>query len=80
MAIQTLANTIDLRGMRAATAMMTVEEQLTEKAGGVVFVIHGVGTGALRSELHAYLKAEPAVKRFELEENSNGGCTVVFLK
>lgn len=77
--MQTSANTIDLRGKRAALAMMLLEEQLTEKSsGGAVFVIHGVGTGALRLEVHQYLRTEPSVQRFALEENSNGGCTVVF--
>jgi DNA mismatch repair protein MutS2 len=80
-AFQTSANTVDLRGKRAATAMMMLEEQLTEKASdGVVFVVHGVGTGALWREVQSYLRAEPSVKRFELEERSNGGCTVVYFK
>lgn len=78
--IQTSSNTIDLRGKRAATAMMLLEEQLTEKgSSGAVFVVHGVGTGALRREVHQYLKAESCVSQFTLEEGSNGGCTVVHL-
>lgn len=78
--IQTSSNTIDLRGKRAATALMLLEEQLTEKGSiDAVFVVHGVGTGALRREVHQYLKSEPAVARFALEEASNGGCTVVHL-
>jgi DNA mismatch repair protein MutS2 len=81
MLIQTSSNTIDLRGKRAATALMMLEAELTEKgSNGAVFVIHGVGTGALRREVHQYLKAEPCVARYALEESSNGGCTVVHLQ
>lgn len=58
---------------------MHVEQELSEKSSsGVVFIVHGVGTGALRSEIHRFLKTEPQVKRYELEEKSNGGCTVVY--
>lgn len=77
--VQVSANTIDVRGKRANPALMQVEQELTEKAAaGAVFIVHGVGTGALRSEIHRFLQTEPLVKHFELEANSNGGCTVVF--
>ena len=80
MSIQTSSNTIDLRGKRAATALMLLAEQLTEMGSNdAVFVVHGVGTGALRREVHHYLKSEPAVERFEVEGASHGGCTVVHL-
>jgi DNA mismatch repair protein MutS2 len=71
-------NTIDVRGKRATIALMHIEQELSEKmAYGTVFIVHGVGTGALRREVHALLKRDPMVARFHLEENSNGGCTVV---
>lgn len=77
--VQVSANTIDVRGKRANIALMHMEEELSSKSGsGVVYVVHGVGTGALRSEIHRFLRTEPLVKRFELEEQSNGGCTVVY--
>eukprot|EP00892_Ulva_mutabilis_P004836 jgi/Ulvmu1/2724/UM014_0181.1 len=77
--LQVSANTIDVRGQRTNIALMHVEQHLPEKsASGVVFIVHGVGTGALRSEIHRFLRADPQVKRFELEAHSNGGCTVVY--
>lgn len=76
--MQTSSNTIDVRGMRPSVALMTVEDELAELNHlNTVFVVHGVGTGSLRQEIHAYLKRDKSVKRFSLEENSNGGCTVV---
>lgn len=76
--MQTSSNTIDVRGMRAATALMIVEEQLAEMNHlNTIFVVHGVGTGSLRTEIHSYLKRDKSVKKFFLEGDSNGGCTVV---
>jgi Smr domain len=77
---QTSFNTIDVRGKRAADALAIIEDELFDKASmGTVFVVHGVGTGALRMELHRFLKMEPMVRSFFLEPDSNGGCTVVKL-
>jgi DNA mismatch repair protein MutS2 len=77
---QTSGNTIDVRGNRADEALARVDQELSEKArNGVVYIVHGVGTGALRNAVHNYLKKEQTVSRFELEEDSNGGCTVVYM-
>jgi len=45
-------------------------------------IIHGKGTGALRSETHAVLKNMPAVKSFRLGRWGEGdtGVTIVELK
>ena len=58
--------------------MMTVEDELYTKASdGVVFIVHGIGTGALRTAVHTLLKKKAHVKSFHLEPDSRGGCTVV---
>ncbi len=36
-------------------------------------VIHGKGTGALRETVHAWLRRDPRVKRFRLEDETGGG-------
>lgn len=45
-----------------------------------MFVVHGVATGRLRSEIHEYLSRHAQVHRFALDKDSGGGCTVVHLK
>ena len=76
---------LDLRGM-------TVEECVTEldrfidhslRTGlGEFTVVHGKGTGALRSACSQYLKKSPYVKSFRLGVYGEGedGVTIVFLK
>jgi len=47
-----------------------------------VEVIHGRGTGALRKEIHAYLRTAPSVASFTLanEDRGGDGMTEVTLK
>ena len=47
-----------------------------------VRVVHGKGTGALRSEVHAHLKRLKYVKEFRLGEYGEGdaGVTIVTFK
>ncbi|KAK9823927.1 hypothetical protein WJX72_006408 [[Myrmecia] bisecta] len=79
--IQTAYNTADVRGMRGSEATAEVDFVLASVPGNsAVFVIHGVATGRLREEVRAFLKRHPSVERFEDEQDSAGGCTVVFLK
>lgn len=52
--------------------------------GGIkqVWIIHGMGTGRLRSGIHAYLKNNKNVEEFRLGKFGEGesGVTVVSLK
>lgn len=77
--------TLDLRGMRSDEA----EAELHRFMDGAVLsgknqleIIHGRGTGALRSEVHRILKSSSAVASFSLapEDQGGDGMTIVVLK
>jgi DNA mismatch repair protein MutS2 len=83
--IRTPANTLDLRGMRVHEALDSADKALDDalRAGEeVLFVIHGHGTGALRTALREHLPGHPLVERYEAGAPREGGdgVTVVFLK
>ncbi|MGX8705838.1 MAG: Smr/MutS family protein, partial [bacterium] len=75
----------DVRGMTLDEALLAVDMFLD---GAVlnrlrqVFIIHGKGTGTLRSGIQAALKKHPAVKEFRLGRYGEGedGVTVVTMK
>ncbi|MBU1001351.1 MAG: Smr/MutS family protein [Proteobacteria bacterium] len=76
---------LDLRGMRADEA----EAALYKFLDGAVLsgreeleIVHGRGTGALRTEVHRILKDSPAVAQFSLanEDRGGDGMTIVELK
>lgn len=76
---------LDLRGLRADVAVSSLEKFLDGAILGgrdAVEVIHGRGTGALRREVHAFLKHFPAVRDFHLanEEQGGDGMTIVALR
>ena len=76
---------IDLRGQRGDVAVgelaAFLDKAILRGASGVD-VIHGRGTGALRREVHDFLKHFPAVKSFHLADEDHGGDgkTVVEMK
>lgn len=76
---------VDLRGKRADVAL----EELSRFLDGALLsgrstveIIHGRGTGALRKEVHAFLKSFPAAIAFSLapEDQGGDGVTLVELK
>ncbi len=76
---------IDLRGMTLEEAEMSVDKFLDECAvAGLTTanIIHGKGTGTLRSGIHAMLRHHPHVKKFRLGRYGEGenGVTVIELK
>ncbi len=80
MTFQTEANTVDVRGQSTDEALSQVEAGLISvAANSALFVVHGVGTGKLRSEIHRFLQRSLQVSKFSLEKDSGGGCTVVYL-
>ena len=82
---RSISTEIDLRGMTLDDAVEQVDKYLDDAAiSGLneVWVIHGKGTGALRSGIHQYLKSNTRVKSFRLGSYGEGdtGITVVVLK
>lgn len=67
---------IDLRGQRAEEAVERVESYLDDafRAGlPSVRIIHGKGTGALRSAVRDALRANPLVREYEAARQNEGG-------
>jgi DNA mismatch repair protein MutS2 len=80
--VRTSQNTVDLRGNRIAEAEVELESAIRRAvASGVLWVIHGKGTGRLRDGIHEFLSRHPQVERFELAPQNEGGSgvTVVYL-
>ena len=79
------ASEIDLRGMERFEAVDAAERFIDAAVMGKleeVRIIHGKGTGALRTAIQDMLKRNKAVKRFRLGKYGEGesGVTVVTLK
>lgn len=76
---------LDMRGLRADVALAELERFMDKAllAGfRAVEVVHGRGTGALRRQVHEFLRAFPAVETFSLapEDQGGDGMTVVTLR
>jgi DNA mismatch repair protein MutS2 len=52
---------------------------MSGRGGNVLFVVHGVGTGRLRTAVLDFLRSHPMVESTADEKESNGGCTVAYL-
>jgi DNA mismatch repair protein MutS2 len=77
--------TLDLRGERVDDAMVQVDRFLDEAmttSRDIVFIVHGHGTGALRTAVRAHVQGHPAVSRWRAGEANEGGdgVTVLFLR
>ena len=69
-------STLDLRGERADDAIARVEQFLDSSilcARECVFVVHGHGTGALRSVVRAHLQGHPSIAKWRRGEQGEGG-------
>ena len=76
---------LDVRGQRADAALAELERFLDKAllAGfAEVEVVHGRGTGALRRQVHEFLRAFPAVAGFAVapEDRGGDGMTIVQLR
>lgn len=71
-----MSNTLDLRGYRVEEALDSLELFL-DKASLVnltpVYIIHGHGTGALKSSISEFLSTSPYVAKYRFGEPSEGG-------
>ena len=75
----------DVRGMNLEEALLAVDmfiDGAVLNKLGQIYIIHGKGTGVLRSGIQQHLKKHPAIKRFRLGKYGEGedGVTVAELK
>ncbi len=76
---RTSQNTIDVRGQRVDAAILEIDRAMNAAyASGVMWIIHGKGTGKLREGVHDFLTNSPQVKSFELATSSDGGAGVTI--
>ncbi|MBA5874223.1 MAG: endonuclease MutS2 [Nitrospira sp. CR1.2] len=83
LATEDIQETLDVRGQAAADALDVVVAGLDRAVlGGSPFVriIHGHGTGRLRTALRAYLKASPYVVAFRPGDRAEGGDGVTIVE
>ncbi|MBE9005060.1 endonuclease MutS2 [Fortiea sp. LEGE XX443] len=76
-AIRTSKNTVDLRGKRVADAEIELDKAISE-AIGLIWIIHGHGTGKLRQGVHAFLQQHPRVSSYTAAEPADGGSGVTI--
>jgi DNA mismatch repair protein MutS2 len=81
--IRTSNNIIDVRGQRVDAAVIAVDRAMNAAhASGILWVIHGKGTGKLREGIHDFLNTHPQVTKVELASNPDGGAgvSIVYLR
>ncbi|MCX7807019.1 MAG: Smr/MutS family protein, partial [Deltaproteobacteria bacterium] len=84
--IQTSENTLDVRGMRVEEAIALTEQFLdrlySASTESFAFIIHGVGSGALRDAIRSYLAKSVYARSFRSGTIEEGGdkLTVVELR
>ena len=80
-------NTVDVRGLYPTEAVSVVEAAVGARtasngaAGTVLFVVHGVGTGAVKQACLDFLRTCPVVARVQQAPQRDGGagCSVAFI-
>ncbi len=79
--IRTDSNTLDVRGQRVVDAEIMVDRGIAA-AQDVIWIIHGHGTGKLRTGIHEFLKQHHRIIRFESAPQNEGGTgvTVAYLR
>ena len=81
--VRTSKNTLDIRGQRVDDGEIEIDNAIAKAIeSGVLWIIHGKGTGRLRQGVHEYLKRHSQVEKFELASQKEGGAgvTLVYLK
>jgi DNA mismatch repair protein MutS2 len=82
---RTMDTTVDVRGSRADDAVAQLDRFLDESlmaSRDTIFIIHGHGTGALRTAVRSHLTGHSSIQNFRAGEPNEGGdgVTVAFLK
>ena len=73
---------IDLHGENRETAKILVNQFISDslKMGNYkIIIVHGIGTGALKKEIHEFLRKDKRVEKFYINF-FNVGCTIVELR
>jgi DNA mismatch repair protein MutS2 len=83
--VRTSANTLDLRGERVDVALDKVDaflDRMLNVGETTGFVLHGHGTGALKSAVRTHLRASSYVEQSQVAEPDSGGdaFTVFWLR
>ncbi len=83
--IRSSLNTCDLRGLRVDEGLARVDaflDRMLQLRETAAFVLHGHGTGAMKSAVREHLAASPVVRQFEAATREDGGdaVTVVHLR
>jgi len=79
----TVSRRLDLRGLTLDEAIIRVEKHLDDSILAnldKIEIIHGKGTGKLRSGLHHYLQSKEQVESFRLGLEGEGGSGVTIVK
>jgi DNA mismatch repair protein MutS2 len=77
--LRTSENTLDLRGERVDDALRQLDKFLDEalrREWDTAFVLHGHGTGALRTAIREHLARHPSVTKFQPADADQGGDAV----
>jgi DNA mismatch repair protein MutS2 len=78
-----ISTSIDLRGSNYEDAIYELDRYLDDVAmSGIdqVTIIHGVGTGVLKSKLKGYFSKHPHIETFREGEYGEGGAGVTIVK
>ncbi len=80
-AVRTKTNTLDVRGLRVHEAESVIEERL-RNAVGPLWVIHGIGSGKLKTGLRDWLNSISYISKVVDADSKDGGagCSVIWLK
>ncbi|KAL6651636.1 hypothetical protein ACP70R_010561 [Stipagrostis hirtigluma subsp. patula] len=79
--VQTSKNTVDLLGLRVSEASYKLQMAIDAcRRYQVLFVVHGMGTGAVKDCAIDILRNHPRVAKFEDESPLNYGCTVAYIQ
>jgi DNA mismatch repair protein MutS2 len=81
--VRTMSNTLDLRGQRVDAALSQTEafiDQCSVQRISPLMIIHGHGTGAVKSAVRDFLKSCGYPARFRPGENYEGGDGVTVVE
>lgn len=66
--------------MRVEEAALELDMAISSRGSySVIFIIHGMGTGAVKERVLEILKNHPRVAKYEQESPLNYGCTVAYI-